>query len=52
MSEQMYHNQRSGMQGTLSDFEDMYKEVLVDPEADFVQSDFDEWVSEYLDKVE
>lgn len=49
---QMYYDPRSGMRGELSDFEDMYKEVLDDPEEYFVQADFDIWASEYLDEVD
>lgn len=51
MNEQLYHCPVTGQTAILSDFEDGFREVLDDPEADFVQSEFDEYVSEHLEIV-
>ena len=50
-TEKPFRDPRNGMIGTLSDFEDMYKEVLDNPETDFQKDEFDAWASEYIDEV-
>lgn len=51
MAEALYHCLVTGQIAILSDFEDGFREVLNDPEADFIQSEFDEYVSEHLEIV-